>query len=263
MRLFPISLAIAAISIFLSIHHLGQSIVSYFDFVAFVMVLGGTLSVSVATFPWEYRKDLIQSARMLFEKEEVKYKTVIHLCLELVKNGTSKISTLHLTRSTLYERLLLDGVDMLELSFSQNRFEQVLREKLFHTSKRYRRVANALRSLAKYPPAFGLAGTVLGLVNIMKGLNKGMDAKSVALEMSLALVATFYGLMMANLIINPFGELVLKKAQEEEELGEIALQSLLMLNKNTSLLEAQEVLNSMVPEEHRSESLNDSDEAAA
>ncbi len=263
MRLFPISIFIALSSIFLAMHHLGQSVTSYFDFVAFVMVLGGTLAVSVTTFPWEYKKDLLQSLRMLFEKEESKYKRVIEQCLQLIRGGVKEIGSMKLTRETLYERLLLDGVDMLDLSFRQERYEQVIREKLFHTSKRYRRVANSLRSLAKYPPAFGLAGTVLGLVNIMKGLNSGLDAKRIALEMSLALVATFYGLMVANLIINPFGELVLKKAQEEEELGEIALQTLLMLNNSTSLIEAQEVLNSLVPEEQRTDLVDQNESEAA
>lgn len=251
MRVFPLSIFIAGLAVFISINHLGQKIESYFDFVAFTMVLGGTLAVGVATFPWEYRRDLLYSFRMLFFKEEAKYKKVIAMCLDLIRKGPREIHALKLSRDTTYERLLLDGGDMLELAFDQEKLEQILREKLFQSARRYRRVANALRSLAKYPPAFGLAGTVLGLVNIMRGLNNGLDAKQTALEMSLALVATFYGLMVANLLINPSGELVLKKAQEEEELGEIALNTLLMLNKSTSLLEAQEVLNSLVPEEHR------------
>jgi chemotaxis protein MotA len=262
MRLFPLSILVAAVSIYLSIYHLGQQIFSYFDYVAFVMVFGGTLAVSIVTFPWEYKKDLFHALTTLFGKEQIRYKEVIRLCLVLIRRGSKEIPNLKLSRNSAYERLLLDGNDMLELSFNQDRLEQILREKLFQSSKRYRRVANSLRSLAKYPPAFGLSGTVLGLVNIMRGLNNGLDAKQTAMEMSLALVATFYGLLLANLIINPAGELVLKKAHEEEELGELVLQTLLMLNKETSLLEAQEVLNSLVPDEHRID-ISDHDVASA
>jgi len=263
MRLFPLSIFIAIVSIYLAINHLGQTFASYFDFVAFVMVIGGTFAVSVAIFPWEYKRDLFQSFKMIIVKEEAKYKRVIENCLQLLRGGTKEITKMNLTRESLYERLLLDGVDMLDLSFNQTRLEHILREKLFHSAKRYRRIANALRSLAKYPPAFGLSGTVLGLVNIMKGLNSGLDAKHVAMEMSLALVATFYGLLIANLFINPAGELVLKKAQEEEDLGEIALQTLLMLNKNASILEAQEVLNSLAPEEQRIDIVDQQNDEAA
>ncbi len=261
--MFPVSILIASISIFLAIRHLGQSVTNYFDFVASMMVFGGTLAVAVTTFPWEYRKDLFAAFKWLFSKEERQFKPVMNHCLRILREGYQAIPKMGLTRVTLYQRILLDGHSMLDLSFTAEHFEFVLREKLFHSSKRGRRVANALRALAKYPPAFGLVGTVLGLVNIMRGLNNGLDAKQTALEMSVALVATFYGLLVSNLLINPAGELVLKKAQEEEELGEIALQSLLLLKNRTSYLEAQEILNSYIPEEQRLDNDGDATEAAA
>lgn len=263
MRMFPLSIAIAGLAIFLAVHHLGQSIINYFDFVAFTMVFGGTLAVAVATFPWEYRKDLVTGIRSLFAKEDRRFQSVVGLCMKILREGTKNIEQLNLDRNSLYGRILLDGQSMIELSFNSERFEHILREKLFHSSKRSRRVANALRSLAKYPPAFGLVGTVLGLVNIMRGLNSGLDAKQTALEMSIALVATFYGLLVSNLLINPAGELILKKANEEEELGEIALQTLLLIKDNTSILEAQEILNSLIPEEQRYDDESQYQESAA
>lgn len=263
MRMFPISLIIASAAIFLAIRHLGQSVVNYFDFVASMMVFGGTAAVAVTIFPWEYRSDLLAAIKWIFSKEERQFQIVISQCLRVLRGGRQVIPNLGLRREILYQRILLDGYSMLDLAFSPDHFEFVLREKLFHSSKRCRRVANSLRSLAKYPPAFGLVGTVLGLVNIMRGLNNGLDAKQTALEMSVALVATFYGLLVSNLLINPAGELVLKKAQEEEELGEIALQTLILLKNRTSYLEAQEILNSFVPEEQRSEDETENQGAAA
>ena len=108
-----------------------------------------------------------------------------------------------------------------------------------------------MKSLAKYPPAFGLMGTVLGLVNIMKGLAKATDAAGLGVEMSVALVATMYGLLVANFVVNPIGEILNKKSEEEEEYAEIALQAILLLSSKSSLLESQEILNSMVPDNNK------------
>lgn len=262
MKLYPLSIIIAFISIYLSIDHLGQDIKNYFDFVAFVMVMGGTSAVAVATFPWEYKRDLLASFKMLISSEKPRYLEVITICMDVLKQGPNEIPKMNITKKSLYGRLFIEGAELLSLSFESSRLEFILREKVYHSAKRYRRVANSFRSLAKYPPAFGLAGTVLGLVNIMRGLQKGLDAKETALEMAVALVATFYGLLLANLIINPAGELVLKKSHEEEELAELALQTLIMINDKTSILEAQEMLNALVPDEQRFNSDYNQDSAA-
>jgi chemotaxis protein MotA len=251
LKTFPLSLVIALICIYLAVLHLGQDLKNYFDYVAFVIVLGGTTAVAVSTFPWEYKKDMWVCLRMLFSSEKTRYKQVLQICMRLIEKGPLEIDKIKINKKNLYGRTLIEGLELLTLSFDDSKLEFIIREKVFHASKRYRRVANAFRSLAKYPPAFGLAGTVLGLVNIMRGLDKGLDAKQTAVEMSVALVATFYGLLVANLIINPAGELVLKKSHEEEELAELCLQTILMIHQKTSLLEAQEILNALVPEECR------------
>jgi chemotaxis protein MotA len=251
LKTFPLSLFIAGISIYLAINHLGQEVSNYFDYVAFVMVFGGTLAVAIATFPWEYKRDMFAAFKLLFSSEKPRYLDVVSLCMSILQGGQQKILKSGLDKKSLYGRILIEGDELLSLSFETSKLEFILREKVFHSAKRYRRVANSFRSLAKYPPAFGLIGTVLGLVNIMRGLTKGLDAKHTALEMAIALIATFYGLLLSNLIVNPAGELVLKKSHEEEELAEIALQTLLMLNDKTSILEAQEILNSLVPDEQR------------
>lgn len=252
-KLFPISIIIAMSAFYASLRHLNQELENYFDFVAFMMVFGGTLAVAIVVFPWEYRRDAFRALTLLFKSEKARYKKVVVDCTYILRNGPQSASKLNIDKFSLSGELLMQGIELLGLSFANDRFELIMRERIFHNSKRARRVANALRSLAKYPPAFGLAGTVLGLVNIMRGLNNGLDAKQTALEMAIALVATFYGLLIANLIINPAGELILKKAQEEEELAEISLQTLLLLNSKASQLEALETINSYVPLHERAD----------
>jgi chemotaxis protein MotA len=255
-KLFPISLVIATVAFYAALKHLNQSIENYFDFVAFMIVLGGTAAVGLVLFPWEYRKDALRAMLMVLDSEHAKYRKTVRQCLYLLQHGAGSAEQIRFDKKALSGEVLTQGLELLSLSFTNERFEAIMRERIFHSAKRTRRVANALRSLSKYPPAFGLAGTVLGLVNIMRGLNQGLDAKQTALEMAIALVATFYGLLTANLFINPAGELIMKKAQEEEDLAEIALQTLLLLNAKASNLEAQEMINSYVPANERAEMHN-------
>ncbi len=69
--------------------------------------------------------------------------------------------------------------------------------------------------------------------------------------MAIALVATLYGLLMANLLINPAGEAIEKIVNEEEKSGTLAIQSIMLIAQGSNLLQAQEVLNSYVSVDER------------
>lgn len=261
MILYPLGIIIAGIAMFASVKHLGQDISSYYDVVALSVVLGGTFAVTVVTIPWEFSKDIFKGIGFLLGKRNSSMKTVVADCINFIQQASQGVY--NSPKSTrLYHKILSDGFELTGLGLSSDRIEQILIERVQNYSKRQKKVANALRSLAKYPPAFGLMGTVLGLVNVMQGVSHGVDGKETALKMAIALVATMYGLIVSNLIINPAGEMILKRANEEESQGEIAINATLLLKERASLLESQELLNSFVSDEHRVNILDGYNEAA-
>jgi chemotaxis protein MotA len=85
----------------------------------------------------------------------------------------------------------------------------------------------------------------------MRKVADGADAKQTGMMMAIALMATFYGLLTANLLVNPAGENLVKAAQAERKAAEIALHTVLLVIDRSNLLAAQEVLNSYVTKNHR------------
>ncbi len=246
MSIFPLSILVAAGFFAAAIMYLKQNVSSYLDIVALLIVLGGTLSVGMMTLPWDLRKDLKLALLKLWRRTTPNYQTALEDCL-----ATMQGQTLQSTEGHLHRRILLDGVELLSLGVPAERLQKILEERVHQYGRRQKKIAASLRSLAKYPPAFGLMGTVLGLVNVMNGVSQGLSGKQTAFEMALALVATMYGLVLANLVLNPAGELIQKKSADEEDLGHLAVQTLVLMAQNTSLLEAQETLNSFAPEEQQ------------
>jgi hypothetical protein len=80
---------------------------------------------------------------------------------------------------------------------------------------------------------------------------------SFAITMAIALVATLYGLLTANLFINPAGERILNRTLFEAKEGELALQAVLLASRGTPILQSQEFLNSFVPDDSRVNILQD------
>lgn len=247
---YPIGLLIALVAFSLSANHLHQSLSSYYDFVALMMVIGGTIAVSVITLPLEHLKDIVRGFKMAFYPNSHNSRNLLQTALKLV--AARRINEAQeLPVAGLPAQILKEGFELLELGIDKSRLEQIMTERIFQGVKRLRRVGNSVKNLAKYPPAFGLMGTVLGLVNLMRQISAGMDAKQTGVEMAVALVATLYGLIVSNLVIYPAAEAILKHVHDESDAAEIALQTVMLAADQASLLEAQEMLNSHVADESR------------
>lgn len=249
MTLFPVGLFVAITAIFASIRHLNQPLGSYYDFVAFTVVLGGTTAVALIILPWDARREIVRAMASLIYKKRTNRRFLLESAMSLVQNPNSPDIRVELPE--LSKRILKEGSELIQLGIPVERIEAILVERVMQSGKRIRKVGTGFKNLAKYPPAFGLMGTVLGLVNLMRGISSGLSAQQTGLEMAVALVATMYGLLMANLVVNPIGEMIIKRATEEEECADIALQAVVLAAAGRSALEAQEMLNSYVDQAHR------------
>lgn len=241
MRIFPFALVFAAIFFSSAIVHLNQSVKSYYDLVALLIVFGGTSSVGMMILPWEFKKDISKSLKSLFYTKTVSQSELVRTCYKSAISGETPNQ-----KNELWQTILSEGIELLNLGLSKDKVEKILSERIHNYMNRQRKVVSGFRNLAKYPPAFGLMGTVLGLVNVMKGVSNGMNAKQTAFEMALALVATMYGLIVSNLLVNPAGENILSEATSEEAKAMLAFEAVGLYADSASPLESQELLNSHV-----------------
>lgn len=239
-------LLVALVSMIFSVVHLRQSVFNYFDPVGLAVVLGGTVAVAVMVLPWEMLKEITASLKTLFSPKKIEFKSLNVECIDLVRQLTSGHRQFKSSQPGVIGQTINDGIELITLGFDQNRVQEILEERIFQWIERKQKIAHSFRSLAKYPPAFGLIGTVLGLVSLMRAISDGASSTEAGFRMAVALVATLYGLLLANLVLNPAGESVLKSISFEKKGAELALQAILLSLQGANLLEAQEVLNSFV-----------------
>ena len=80
----------------------------------------------------------------------------------------------NLEGNSISKQILRDGEELISLGFSIDEIQTILQERLFFITEKERETAN-FSTVFKYPPAFGLVGTVLGLVNLMRAITEGLD----------------------------------------------------------------------------------------
>ncbi len=243
---YILGLIFATAALFLAMDHLNQGPDQYWDLVAFSIVWGGTFAVAIITLPWaKYREILHFFGKLLFYVSPSK-KEFAQTCLDHIANSKTGGDHKNVSSNFFHVQLLSEGFELIHLGLTTEKIQKILSERIYHRNLSNEDIANSIRSLAKYPPAFGLTGTVFGLVELMKGVSQGMPAKETGFKMAIALVATLYGLLVANLLINPAGEQIRKISKSEAELAEIAMQTVILASQSVSLLEAQELINSML-----------------
>ncbi len=224
----------------------------YVDEVAMLIVFGGTLAALVSTFPPRYLIKFLSAPWKMLRKGRRSATTSIELLVKAsTQQGGQKAYLKSLMKDPSVDSFLKEGIDLLLLGMKREDFKNILTERIYRIRQRDEEIVSLYRKLSKYPPAFGLVGTVLGLISLMRSVGQGADASSIGLNMALALTATLYGLAFSNFVLAPVAENFQCTADEKKIFNELLFEGLIMIHDEMEPLSIQEMLNSYVDPEQR------------
>ena len=104
------------------------------------------------------------------------------------------------------------GVSLLTSGYNGNDIKQMLEDAVESNFQRKMVQANILNSMASFCPAFGMIGTLVGLVIMFEKM--GSDISAIGKGMALALLTTLYGVLLTQLFFKPASE----KVRQREEI---------------------------------------------
>lgn len=116
--------------------------------------------------------------------------------------------------------------------------------------------AQLFRVMSSYAPAFGMVGTLIGLVNLMFLLGDG-DMTAIGQQMALALMTTFYGVLFANLLFKPVAVKLERRTEQRVVLMNMVLQGISLMSQKRGPAVMRETLNSFMAQYQ--DEINDSD----
>ena len=128
--------------------------------------------------------------------------------------------------------------------------EEILAKRAITHSKRYEYDVGVFRTLSKFPPAFGLMGTTLGMIAMLQNMGGADAQKMLGPSMAIGLVATFYGLTLANLVFIPISENLAVINRDDETLRTIVIDGLRLVRRKEHPKVVEEHLKSyLLPHE--------------
>lgn len=135
-------------------------------------------------------------------------------------------------------RLLVDGVEAGAL-------KDILIEQIVTEEQRMKTQAGILQTAGGFAPTMGIIGTVLGLIMVLGNLS---DPSQIGPAISVAFLATFYGIASANLILLPLGKKLAYVARIEAQLGLLIVEGVLSIQAGDNPRMVQEKLLSLIHE---------------
>ena len=166
-----------------------------------LIVIGGSMATAFVAFPSKVVTGLIPIIKNAFKPgvyEPADYVDDIMRLASKYRSGGMK--QLENEESLLDNRFLRNGIAMIVDGYNAKEIHELMERELNAMLDRHNTGVKVLRFLAMQAPVFGMAGTLIGLVQMLMHLD---DPSTIGPALATALITTFYGLMLANLIMTP------------------------------------------------------------
>ena len=222
----------------------------FFDIGSIFIVFGGGLSALFVAFKMEKVKSVLNGIKLVYKApQEFNYMKLISTILTISeaarKEGLLSLeSKIPEIEEPFFAKLLQLVVDSVEPKL----IEEVIETEIAATGQRHVDTVDAINFLASIIPAFGMIGTIIGLVCMLGNLD---DPTSIGPNMAVALVTTFYGAVAANLFFQPFAKKLADRAAEEDTYNEIIGKGVLLIASGTNPRIIQEKLLSYLSPKNR------------
>lgn len=210
---FGFGFIIAVCVLWFGVIHPSSNPTLFLDPHALILVFGGT--IGAATMAYSFKK-ILKIFQFLFfgvlfkpstsEADTATQLAETYYCLKVLKQNPD---------AKKYHIFILESLLLFKNSeLTPDEISEILEQRIVSLKKAYLADAKILNAIAKYPPAFGLLGASTGMIAMMTNLGDG-GAEKIGPAMAIALVATFWGIAMANLVILPLADYAVKVTTDE------------------------------------------------
>lgn len=201
---------------------------NFWDVSSVLIVLGGTLAVVVACYP-KLAKSFPKHMKIMLRVKAFNPTTYVDQLVELAqiarKNG---LLALEEKANEQTDPFFKQAIMLIVDANDPDRVRSILNNDIEQTSARHQEVVAMYERGSNAAPAFGMIGTLIGLINMLRGLS-GADMDSLGPDMSVALVTTFYGSLLAHVIFNPIAANLIARDEEEVLCRQIVVEGIMAI----------------------------------
>jgi chemotaxis protein MotA len=227
----------------------GGGVLAFIDLTSMLIVLGGTLGATLVNYPLGSVYGVVGVIKNAFFTTTEKPTDIIKRFLEYANRARREgILSLEPLLKEIKDEYLRKGLQLTVDGLEPQTIQEILETEISSLEERHESGAEILSVLGSFAPAMGMIGTVIGLVKMLKTMD---DPSTIGPAMAVALITTFYGAILANLVFIPLAGKLRNRSKEEILLREMVLEGVLSISKGENPRIIEEKLNSYIPPKQR------------
>lgn len=199
----------------------------YFHIPSIVCTFGGTIAMTVMAYPMKKTIEGFKSLKHVFIYKELEPESVIKSIIDLA-NVARKEGLLALEEAAqqLQDVFLQKGILLIVDGTDPELVRNILETELSFIEDRHKSNQGVFEFIATMGPAFGMLGTLIGLINMLATLS---DPSTLGPNMSVAIITTLYGSIIANIFCNPVVNKLKYRSSQESLMKEVMLEGMLSI----------------------------------
>ncbi len=234
------------------------SLETFIDGASLAIVGGGSVAAVLICYPL---KSVANVAKVVSKTLFAKPQSSLELINDMVRFAEiarrDGILALENVVGEIKDPFIISGIQMAVDGTDPALVEQMLVSELDALAQRHSEGKGLLESLGKYAPAFGMIGTLVGLVIMLGGMD---DPSSIGPAMAVALLTTLYGSMIANMFALPMADKLGVRSEEELLTKSIVIRGIMAIQSGDNPRIVEQKLKTFLP--HRLRGSGEEQEAA-
>jgi chemotaxis protein MotA len=210
-----------------------------------LVVFGGTIGATLVCFPMKTVLGVMGVMRKTFFFKGLSNGEIIKTLEELAKKARKEgLLSLQAAGADIDDDFYKAGLQLVVDGQEADTIEAILATEIEYIGARHNVGAELFKAMGTYAPAFGMIGTVIGLIQMLQSMS---DPSSIGPAMAVALITTFYGALLANVVFLPLATKLQARSAEELEQKNLLMEGLLSIHAGDNPRILVQKLSAFVP----------------
>lgn len=202
----------------------------YINISGFLIVIGGTFGAAFLSYRMERIIILVKVLKSSYMTVIKESDEIVQILVDLsVKRRIKGLLALQDEEEETAIIFLRQAIGLLIDGFNQEQIKDHLTSEMYYFRMRRDETIRVLQTMADVAPAFGLVGSVVGLIGMLAGSG---DSAVIMKTVPIALTSTLYGIVLANFIFVPFAANIRERTVQELFLQNVITEGVLAISQN-------------------------------
>lgn len=221
----------------------------FWDVPSILVVLGGTVAATLVNHSLSDVRRVMGMVRVAFTRQAYSGIELIDQLVGLAEKARREgLLAMEEEAAQIEDAFLKKGIQLIVDGTDPDLVRSVLEIELAFQEERHRAGQGIFEDMGAYAPAFGMIGTLIGLINMLADID---DAEKIAPGMALALITTLYGSVLANLVFLPIAGKLRSRSNEEVLYRQIMMEGILSIQAGENPRLVEEKLTAFLSPQER------------